>query len=170
MGPIWGRQDPDGPHVGQNNRGLNQGALHLWSKFGYPSLNGWWVIAQTNLVTDGQTDGQTGAIPRGQNWPWVMKIQKDSKQIAMPCHCAHVYFNNNGCFSDLSSTVTCHLSSYWKHWANECINHHLYYLYSPLYITIWFYVQCKTWQCPWKKHILPAYTTLYTWMKLLLCW
>ena len=33
--------------------------LHLWSKFGDPSLNGWWVIAQTNLVTDRLTDGRT---------------------------------------------------------------------------------------------------------------
>ena len=40
----------------QNNRDLNQGVLHLWSKFGDPSLNGWWVIARTNLVTDGRTD------------------------------------------------------------------------------------------------------------------
>ena len=44
----------------QNNRDLNQGILHLWSKFGDPSLNGWWVIERTNLVTDGETDGRTG--------------------------------------------------------------------------------------------------------------
>ena len=61
----------------QNNRDLNQGILHLWSKFGDPSLNGWWVIALTNLVTDGRTDGQTQAtiIPRGQNWPRVTKLR-----------------------------------------------------------------------------------------------
>ena len=47
--------------VPQNNRDLNQGLLHLWSKFGDPSLNGWWVIARTNLVTDGLTDGRTDA-------------------------------------------------------------------------------------------------------------
>ena len=43
------------------------------SKFGDLSLNGWWVIARTNLVTDGQTDGQTQAttIPEGQYWPRV---------------------------------------------------------------------------------------------------
>ena len=41
--------------------------VHLWSKFGEPSFNGWWVIARTNLVTDGQTDGQMQAttIPAG---------------------------------------------------------------------------------------------------------
>ena len=30
----------------QNNRDLNQGNFHLWSKYGGPSLNGWWVIAR----------------------------------------------------------------------------------------------------------------------------
>ena len=30
--------------------------LHLWSKFGYPSLNVKWVIAWTNLVMDGWMD------------------------------------------------------------------------------------------------------------------
>ena len=47
--------------VPQNNRDLKQGLLHLWSKFGDPSLNGWWVILWTNLVTDGLTDGRTDA-------------------------------------------------------------------------------------------------------------
>ena len=50
----------------QNNRNLNQGLLHLWSKFGDPSLNGWWVIARTSkrlphTWTDGRTDTQTYA-------------------------------------------------------------------------------------------------------------
>ena len=53
----------------QNHRYLNQGVLHLWSKVGDPSLNGWWVIALTNLVTDGRTGATT--IPGGQNWPRV---------------------------------------------------------------------------------------------------
>ena len=39
----------------QNNRDLNQGLLHICSKFGDPSLYGWRVIARTNLVTDGRT-------------------------------------------------------------------------------------------------------------------
>ena len=61
----------------QNNRDRN----YLWSKFGDSSLNGWWVIARTNLVTDGRTDwrtdGQTQAttIPGGQNWPRVKRHQ-----------------------------------------------------------------------------------------------
>ena len=32
----------------QNNRYFNQGILHLWSKFGGPSPNRWWVIARTS--------------------------------------------------------------------------------------------------------------------------
>ena len=32
----------------QNNRDLNRGLLHLWSKFGDPSLKGWWIIARTS--------------------------------------------------------------------------------------------------------------------------
>ena len=32
----------------KNNRDLNQGTKHIWSKFGGPSLNGWRVIARTS--------------------------------------------------------------------------------------------------------------------------
>ena len=32
----------------QNNRDLNQGILNIWSKFGGPSLNGWWIIGRTS--------------------------------------------------------------------------------------------------------------------------
>ena len=31
------------------NRDLNQGALHHWSKFGDPKLNGWRVMVRTSL-------------------------------------------------------------------------------------------------------------------------
>ena len=57
----------------KNNKNLNQGLLHLLSKFGDSSLNGWWVIARTILVTDGRTDVQTQAttLPKGQYWPLV---------------------------------------------------------------------------------------------------
>ena len=41
----------------QNNRGLNQVILHLWSKVGDPSLNESWVMARTNLVKDERTLG-----------------------------------------------------------------------------------------------------------------
>ena len=39
---------------------INQGLLHLWSKFGGPSLNGSWVIARK--TSDWHTDGQTDAV------------------------------------------------------------------------------------------------------------
>ena len=43
----------------QHNKGLNQGVLHLFSKFGDPSLNGWWVIARTSTwFIHRQTDTQ----------------------------------------------------------------------------------------------------------------
>ena len=57
---------------------LNQGLLHLWSKFGDPSSNGWWVIARTNswlmdtrTHTHTHTHTQATTIPEGQNWPRV---------------------------------------------------------------------------------------------------
>ena len=118
----------------QNNRDLDQGILHLWSKFGGSSLNWWWVIsrtsskwekfwievkfdlegqgqsppktkgiltkvfytydpnlmilvwtgvvARTNLVTDGRTDGRTQAmtIPGGQYWPRVKMASRMTKR------------------------------------------------------------------------------------------
>ena len=58
------------------NWGLNQGLLHLWSKFCDPSQNEWWVIALTKKLTDGRTrtDGwihrqmQATIIHKVQNW------------------------------------------------------------------------------------------------------
>ena len=48
--------------VPQNNRDLNQGLYHLWSKFGDSSLNGWWVIARTSWwLTDRHTHTHTHA-------------------------------------------------------------------------------------------------------------
>ena len=50
----------------KNNTDLNQGPLHLWSKFVDPSLNGWCVIARRSTClpqtqTDGRTHRQTDA-------------------------------------------------------------------------------------------------------------
>ena len=62
--------------IPKNNRDLNQGLLHLWSKFGDSSLNGWWVTARTSWwLTDRHTHTHTQAttIPEGQNWPRVIK-------------------------------------------------------------------------------------------------
>ena len=46
-----------------NYRDHNQGILHLWSKFGGPSLNGWWVMVQRNSKW-----GKFGLSY--QIWPW----------------------------------------------------------------------------------------------------
>ena len=65
--------------IPQNNRALNQGLLHLWTKFGDPRLNSWWVIVQTNSwLTDTHTHTHTQAttIPEGQNWPRVKTATK----------------------------------------------------------------------------------------------
>ena len=43
----------------QNFKEHNQGLLHIWSNFGDPSLNGWWVIVQTR---SGLTNRQTSVL------------------------------------------------------------------------------------------------------------
>ena len=75
----------------QNNRDLNQGLLHPWSKFSDPSLNGWWVVARTSKClphtrTDGHTDRQTQAttIPEGQNWPRVIRPRSGQIKLGWP--------------------------------------------------------------------------------------
>ena len=65
--------------IPKNNRDLNQGLLHLWSKFGDSSLNGWWVTARTSWwLTDRHTHTHTHTqattIPEGQNWPRVKTV------------------------------------------------------------------------------------------------
>ena len=47
----------------QNYRDLNQWILHLWSKFGDLSLNGWWVMVRTSSQW-----GKVGIWPN--IWPW----------------------------------------------------------------------------------------------------
>ena len=75
--------------VPENNRALNQGLLHLWSKFGDPSLNGWWIIARTSSwLTDTYTHTHTQAttIPEGQNWPRVKTIRHLSHAVSSFVH------------------------------------------------------------------------------------
>ena len=56
VGPTWGRQkfyvkfdlEGQGQLPSKNNRDINQGNLHLWSKFCDPSWNGWWVMVWTS--------------------------------------------------------------------------------------------------------------------------
>ena len=69
--------------VPNNNRDLNQGLFHLWSKFSDSSLNGWWVIARTSWwLTDRHTHTHTHTqattIPEGQNWPRVIKLNRET--------------------------------------------------------------------------------------------
>ena len=46
--------------IPQNNIDLNQCLLHLWSQFGDPRWNWWWVIARTSSwLTHGRTHRQT---------------------------------------------------------------------------------------------------------------
>ena len=47
---FWVKFDLEGQGQSppQNTRDLNQSILHLWSKFGGPSLNGWQVIVRTS--------------------------------------------------------------------------------------------------------------------------
>ena len=63
------------PIIPQNNRALNQGPSHLWSKFGDPSLKRLMSYRMDKLVIDGHTDTHTQAttIPEGQNWPRVKR-------------------------------------------------------------------------------------------------
>ena len=65
----------------QNKRDLNQGPLHIWSKFGDPSLNGSWVIARTcSWLTDRKThtlrrrQRQYSKTKTGLRWKSAEKI------------------------------------------------------------------------------------------------
>ena len=57
----------------KNNRDLNQGVLHFWSKFGDCSLSGWQVIVRTNWwLKDTHTQTDAGDDnTHGHNWPRV---------------------------------------------------------------------------------------------------
>ena len=99
----------------QNNRDLNQGLLHLWSKFGYPSLNGSQVIARTSkwlthrlthsyMDTHTHTQTQVMTIPEGQNWPRVKK--KNLYSMTRMQHMANTIWNT--CF--LTQSKFCRIS------------------------------------------------------------
>ena len=85
--------------IPQNNRDLNQGLLHLWSKFGDPSLNGLWVIPRTNLVTDGLTDGRTDAGNDNTRRPKLASGKNDINILkwSKPAHVK--------CFSSTSQNI-----------------------------------------------------------------
>ena len=61
----------------KNNRDLNQGVLHLWFRFGDPSLNGSRVITRTSKwLTHRLTDTQTQAttIPKAKTGLWKQSL------------------------------------------------------------------------------------------------
>ena len=102
----------------QNNRDLNQGLLHLWSKFGDPSLNGSRVIARTSKwLTHTRTHTRTQAmtIPEGQNWPRVKRGCRrilhiwSPKEITDISHSPHLAQDINSSpldkMADISQTI-----------------------------------------------------------------
>ena len=74
----------------RNNRDLNQGLLHIWSKLCDLYLSGWWVIARTSKClphtrTDGRTHRQTDAgidntrrpkLASGNKWVNIGEIKR----------------------------------------------------------------------------------------------
>ena len=72
--------------VPQNNRDLNQGLFHLWSKFGDSSLNGWWVIARTSWwLTDRHTHTHTHAGNDNTRRPKLASGKKPTCSIPYDC-------------------------------------------------------------------------------------
>ena len=106
----------------QKHEDLDQGLLHIWSKFGDPSLNGWWVIMRTSpWLMHGQTHRQTQAttIPKGQNWPRLKTNEKilftvfSSLDLSQYMHMLH---------KTVSFILLPWITNY-KHWTN--FNGHL---------------------------------------------
>ena len=123
--------------IPQNNKALNRGLLHLWSKFGDPSLNGWWVIARTNSwLTDTHTHTQATTIPEGQNWPRVKTRSTGACIIFV--HMKHSYLFLSILLSTLSPLflfllslyiyihicVYIHLENHWLIWLKK--HHHMW--------------------------------------------
>ena len=103
----------------QNNRDLNQGILHLWSKFGDPGLNRWWVIMWTSSwlthrPTGTQTDTGNDNIRRpklasGKNIEctcqtqivaaacWALVADSVAGYIALHSASFHTFHRSTGC-------------------------------------------------------------------------
>ena len=75
----------------------NNSGLHLWPKFGNPSLNGWWVMVQTSSgLTHGlahthtQTEMKATIILKGQKWPpvnyFICYIRNAMNHITQLCN------------------------------------------------------------------------------------
>ena len=68
---------------------LNHGVLHLWSRFGDPSLKEWWVMARTTsgvIHTHGHTHTQTDAV---NNNTWRPKLASGKNPLIS---CISFYF------------------------------------------------------------------------------
>ena len=95
--------------VPKNNRDLNQGLLHIWSKFGDSSLNGLWVIARTSWwLTDRHTHTQATTIPEGQNWPRV-KITNNFLTIKLQTYLIVTQYKTNVINHYVNLSQTCQL-------------------------------------------------------------
>ena len=102
------------------------------SKFGDPRLNGWWVIARTDLVTDGdwRTDGQTQAttIPKGQYWPRVKN--------AYSAPFSHWFSVGWMCLWREYQHKNVLLSQFLHKYAQMLPAHHVIYIYIYIYVYI----------------------------------
>ena len=70
--------------IPQNNRALNQGLLHLWSKFVDRSLTVDELSRRKSRDwrTHGHTHTQATTIPEGQNWP---RVKTNKQWVEMVC-------------------------------------------------------------------------------------
>ena len=122
----------------QNNRHLNQGILHLWSKFGDSSLNGWqgWVSSGRNLFLPGHPEksGRNLFLPvlSGQNWKKPDKTGKNCERCQK-------------CWKNLWS----YLISYKRLWLQ-------------MHLVNWYFL--KTW-CRKKNNLWPI-SSSFIWTKL----
>ena len=90
----------------KNNRDLNQGILHIWSKFGDSSLNGWWVIARTSSwLTDTQTHTHAGndntrrpKLASGKNYEFNSSPPGHNGHHFADNDCRCIFMNENCAF------------------------------------------------------------------------
>ena len=102
--------------IPKNNRDLNQGVLHLWSKFADPSLNERWVIVRTSSwLTHTDTDPQTQpmTIPEGQNWPRVKTLSSLVNDCIQQFSVAQ-YLNNRRFTAHILNSKKCWHENYSK--------------------------------------------------------
>ena len=64
----WGQSPP-------KTIGILNKVFYTWLKFGDPSLNGRYVIARTNLVTDARTDWRTDAGNNNTRRPKLASVK-----------------------------------------------------------------------------------------------